>query len=100
MHRVLASVAVAGSVWAAAAAPAHAGPLSGTKRCAGAQYVIHLRVKNMTCSKGRAVARHWETKGRGHCPSGYSFANVHAGRTTYLSCRRGTARVLWQEGGD
>src|SRR3954454_18208653 len=48
-------------------------PIAGTARCAPVAGVRFVRVKAMTCHRGRAVAHFWESVGMGRCPLGWSF---------------------------
>jgi hypothetical protein len=81
-------------------------PLAGTRACASAPFAGHVRVKDVTCRRGRQVAHFFETVGRGRCPGGWTLrryalpAGVEAVGGSYLSCHRTRARVLWLERGE
>jgi hypothetical protein len=112
MKRVLALACAMPAVLGAAVPAIAAGPdqglppapLAGTHACKPAPFTRGLRARGTTCHRARQVSHFWETHGR--CVGGWSEkryalpAGVPATGGSYLSCRRGRARVFWAEAGE
>jgi hypothetical protein len=79
-------------------------PLAGTHACKPAPFTRGLRVRGATCHRARQVSHFWERHGR--CVGGWTEtryalpSNVPSTGGSYLSCRRGRARVFWAEAGE
>jgi hypothetical protein len=105
---LVAVAAIAASVPVASAAPpSRSADLHGTRACAPAPpYVYSVRVRAITCRRGRAIATYWETEGRGSCPRGWRTRRYERPAGTVglgghlLNCHRGRRDVYWVEGGE
>lgn len=100
-------IMIAAAIGTPAPAAVPTANLSGTTRCTPARGIAYsVRVRGLTCRRGRQIATYWETTGRGHCPPDYRTRRFAKPTSTaglggsYLNCHRSGHDVYWVEGGE